>query len=49
MPENYDVIVFFWIFAQFGVVERTESGRRVYKSYFFSKNNLLPYKNWKQN
>ena len=49
MSENCDVIVIFVIFDQFGAVRRADSGNRVCKSYVFSNNNLLSYKNWKQN
>ena len=45
MPENYDVIVIFWIFGQFGAIQRPDSGHRVCKNYVFSNSNLLPYKN----
>ena len=45
MSENCDVIVIFRIFGQFGAVRRPDSGHRVYKSYVFSKSNLLCYKN----
>ena len=49
MSENYDVIVIFRIFGQFGAIRRPDSGHRVCKSYVFSNRNLLSYKNWKQN
>ena len=49
MSENYDVIMIFRIFGQFGAIRRPDSGHRVCKSYAFSNTNLLPYKNWKQN
>ena len=49
MSTNYDVIVVFWIFGQFGAVQRSDSGHRVCKSYVFSNSNLLSYENWKQN
>ena len=49
MSENYDVIVIFRIFGQFGAIRRPDSGHRVCKSYVFSNSNLLSYKNWKQN
>ena len=32
MSENCNVIVIFWIFGQFGAVQRLDSGHRVYKS-----------------
>ena len=45
MLENCDVIVIFWVFAQFGAVRRPNSGRRACKPYVFSDSNPLPYKN----
>ena len=45
MSENYDVIVIFFIFGQFGAVWRPDSGHRVCKSPAFSNSNLLSYKN----
>ena len=45
MSENCDVIVTFWIFAQFRAVQRPDSRHRVCKSYVFSNSNLLSYKN----
>ena len=45
MSENYDVIVIFRIFGQFGAVWRPDFGHRVCKNYVFINNNLLPYKN----
>ena len=49
MSENCDVIVIFVIFYQFGAIRRAASGNRVCKSFVFSNNNFLSYKNWKQN
>ena len=49
MSENCDVIVIFWIFGQFGAVQRPVSGHRVCKTYVFSNSHFLFYKNWKQN
>ena len=49
MPSNCDVIVFFLIYGQFAAIRRPESGRMVYKTYIFINNNLLSYKNCKQN
>ena len=43
--EHCDVIVIFRFFGHFGAVRRQDSGHRVRKSYVFSNNNLLPYKN----
>ena len=45
MSTNYDVIVIFRIFGQFGAVQRADSGHRVCKSFFFSNSNLFSYKN----
>ena len=42
MSENCDVIAIFRIFGQFGAVQRPDSGRKVYKSYFSINSNLLP-------
>ena len=44
MSGNFDVIIIFRIFGQFGAVRRPDSGHRVYKSYVFSNSNLLSYK-----
>ena len=49
MSENCDVIVISPIHGQVGAIRKPDSGRIVCKSYFFINNNLLPYKNWKQN
>ena len=45
MLENFDVIFIFRIFGHSGTVWRPDSRNRVCKSYFFSKTNLLSYKN----
>ena len=45
MSENCDVIVIFVIFYQFGAIRRAASGNRVCKSFVFSNNNFLSYKN----
>ena len=45
MSENFDVIVIFQIFCQFGAVWRPDSGQRVCKIYVFINSNLLLYKN----
>ena len=45
MSGNYDVIIIFQVFGQFGAVRRPDSGHRVCKSYVFSNSNLLYYKN----
>ena len=49
MSTNYDVIVIFRIFGQFGAVQRVDSGYRVCNSYVFSNSNLLLYQNLKHN
>ena len=48
MSENYDVIVIFQIFGQFGATRRPDSGHRVCKSYVFSNRNLF-FKNKTEN
>ena len=45
MSENYDFIVIFRIFGQFGAIWRPDSGHSVCKSYVFSNRKLLSYKN----
>ena len=49
MSANFDVIVIFPIFGQFGAIRKPDSGRIVRKTYIFIKINLLSYKIWKQN
>ena len=49
MSENFDVIVIFRIYGQFGAVRRPDSRHRVCKNYVSINSNLLSYKNWKQN
>ena len=49
MSENYDVIVIFRIYGQFGAIRKPDCGRIVYKTYIFINSNVLSYKNWKQN
>ena len=41
MSVNCDVIVFFPILDQFATIRKPDSGRMVYKTYFFINNNLL--------
>ena len=41
MSENCDVIFIFFIFGQFGAVQRPDSGHKVCKSYFSINSNLL--------
>ena len=45
MTVNWDVIVIFQMFDQFGGVWRPDSGHRVCKTYVFNNSNLLLYKN----
>ena len=47
MSANYDVIVIFPIYNQFGAIRNPDSGRIVCKTYSFINSNLLSYKNWK--
>ena len=49
MSGNYDVIVIFPIFGQFGAIWKLDSGCIVCKTYIFINSNLLSYKNWNQN
>ena len=48
MSRNWDVIVIFPIYGQFGLIRKPDSGRIVCKTYIFINSNLLSYKNWKQ-
>ena len=41
MPENFDVIVIFLIYGQFGAIRKPESGRIVCKTYMFINSNLF--------
>ena len=49
MSENCDVIIIFRIYGQFGAIRQPDFERMVSKSYIFINNNLLFYKNWKEN
>ena len=49
MSENCDVIAIFVIFGQFGPIWKVDSWHIDCKTYIIIKNNLLSYKNWKQN
>ena len=49
MSENFDVIVIFPIFGQFGAIRKPDSGRIVWKTYILIKSKLLSSENWKQN
>ena len=43
-----EAIVIFWIYDQFEVIRKSESGRIVCETYIFINSNFLSYKNWKQ-
>ena len=45
MSENYDVIVIFYIYGQFGAIRKPDSGRRICKSFVSINSNLLSFKN----
>ena len=49
MSQICGVIAIFWIYGQSGAFRKPDSGCIVYKTYILIKNNLLSYKNWKQN
>ena len=49
MSENCDVLVIFPIYDQFGAMRKPDLGCIVCKTYITINNNLLSYKNWKQN
>ena len=49
MSQICDVIVIFPIYGQFEAIWKMDSGCIVCKIYVFISNNLLCYKNWKQN
>ena len=49
MSLNYDVIVIFLIYGQFGAIREPDSGSIVCKTYIFINSNLISYKNRKQN
>ena len=48
MSKNYDAIVIFQIYGQFGAISKPNSGRIVYKTCIFINSNLSSYKNWKK-
>ena len=48
MSANYDLIVIFLIYGQFGAIWKPNSGRIVCNTYIFIKSNHLSYKIWKQ-
>ena len=45
MSANYDAIVIFPMYGQFGAIRRPDCGRIVCKTYIFINSNLLSYKN----
>ena len=45
ISENFDLIVIFLIYGQFGAIQKQDSGRRICKTYNFIKNNRLSYRN----
>ena len=49
MSENCDVNTIFTIYDQFGEIRKPDSGRRAWKTYIFTNNNPLSYKNLKKN
>ena len=49
MLENSDAIVIFPIYGQYGAIRKPDARRIVCKTYVFINNNLLSYKNWKEN
>ena len=49
MPSDCNVIVFFPIYDKFAAIQKSYSGRMVYKTYIFINSNHLSYSNWNQN
>ena len=49
MSTNYDIIVIFPIYRQFGAIRKLDFGDIVCKTYIFFNSNLLCYKKWKHN
>ena len=45
MSTNFDVIVIFPIYGEFGLIQKPDSGRMVYDSSTFTNDNLLANKN----
>ena len=45
MPANFDVIVIFPIYSQFGAIRKPDFGCIVCKTYILIKSDLLSYKN----
>ena len=48
MSENFDVIVIFLIYGQFGAIGKPDSGRMVCITFSFINSNFI-LQNWKQN
>ena len=48
MSANFDAIVIFPIYGQFGAIRKPDSKRIVCKTYIFINSDLLCYKNWKR-
>ena len=48
MLENYDVIVIFPIYGQFGAIRKVDSGGIVYEKYIFINSSLLSYEKLKK-
>ena len=44
MSENFDVIVIFQIYVEFGAIRKPDSGHIVFKIYIFINSNLLCHK-----
>ena len=45
ISKNCDAIAIFPIYGRFGAIWKPDSGRIVYKTYIFTNNNFLSYKN----
>ena len=48
MSENFDAIVIFQIYVEFGAIRKPDSEHIVFKIYIFINSNLLCHKKWKQ-
>ena len=49
MSANFDAIVVFLIYGEFGTIQKLDSGRLACKTQIFINSHFLSYKNWKQN
>ena len=49
MSKNFDAIVVFHIYNQFGSIRKPNSGRVVCKTYVLINSDVLSFKTWKQN